>query len=473
MIDDKKNILLVDDDASLRDVLQTTLEMENYTVMAAENGEVAKQLFDQHSDNINIIISDIRMPKADGISVLKHIKAYNQQMPVMLMTGIAEIIQTKKAIDLGADDFIAKPFKPSELLASLEILLHPKLNQEDSSDLERDSEFCKIWLDDFITGSKLNTDLYVRLTAKKYLKVARAGNVLDRPRVEAYKLRGLNHLYIPTKDFGKYVGLNLNITTAINQAGGKGVSKHKKLHLFKHTAEVILEQTNVTGVTKDLVEIANALVSSTVSLISEDNDLFALLNMLNSHSDAAYAHSIAVGIYSALIANEMSWTSLSTKSKLVMAGLLHDIGKKELPKEVLMKKRETLSEKERKLVESHVVRSKNILLQMPKVPPDVVAAVSQHHEACNGQGYPDQLTTHKIHPLARVLFVANIFSNLVVKGLSGDTPMEPKAAIQQIFDFHLGEVDRHALAGLMKAFNIKIPKELEKYSQGRLGLFGT
>lgn len=475
MSDKPAKILLVDDDPGLRDILQATLEMEDYDVIVAEDGEAAQSVFDQNRADITAVISDIRMPKADGIAVLQHVKGSSRETPVILMTGIAEIIQTKKAADLGADDFIAKPFKPSELLAALDIVLNPanQTTDEELGDLGRDPDFCKVWLDDFVTGSKLQTDLYVRLTKTKYLKVARIGSVLDRPRVEAYKSRGLNYLYIPKEDFAIYVGLNLNITAAIAKTGGKGVSKVQKIQLLKHTTEVILEETNVNGVTQELFDVANTLVSSTVSLVSEDDDLFTLLNMLNTHSDVLYAHSIAVSIYSALIATKMAWTSLPTKSKLVMSGLFHDIGKKEVPREILEKPRAVLSEEERKLVESHVVRGKNILLQMPKVPSDVTLAVSQHHETCNGQGYPDNLTVHKIHPLAKVLSVANIFSNLVVKGVSGNTPMEPKDAIQQMLDFQLEELDRHALAGLMKAFSFEIPKEFEKYGQGKLGLTGT
>lgn len=112
MSDNSKTVLLVDDDAGLRDILQATLEMEDYTVIAAQDGEEAKQKFDENAGSIMVVISDIRMPKADGIAVLEHVKNKDNFTPVILMTGIAEIIQTKKAVDLGCDDFIAKPFKP-------------------------------------------------------------------------------------------------------------------------------------------------------------------------------------------------------------------------------------------------------------------------------------------------------------------------------------------------------------------------
>ncbi|MCC7403481.1 MAG: response regulator [Bdellovibrionales bacterium] len=470
----KGKVLLVDDDAALRDILQSTLELEDYEVVAAEDGSVAKQKLDQLGSEISVIITDIRMPNADGVEVLKHAKGKRKDLPVILMTGIAEIIQTKKAVDLGCDDFIAKPFKPSELLAALDILLNPD-NQtlnETNSELGRDPEFCKVWLEDFVTGSSLQTDLYVRLSSTKYLKVARNGSSLDRPRVEAYRQRGLHYLYIPKEDFAKYVGLNLKVTTAIAKSGG-GISKSQKMQLLKHTTEVILEETNVNGVSPELVEVAQTLVGSTVAMMTEDDDLYSLLSMLNTHSDALYAHSMAVSVYSALIAQKMQWTSLGTKSKLVMAGLFHDIGKKELPRQLLEKPRINLSDQEVKILETHVVRGKNILLQMPSIPSDVVLAVSQHHEYCNGQGFPGALTVHKIHPLAKVICVANLFANLVVKGLQGREPLTPKAAIQELVEYHLEEVDRHALAGLMNAFGFEVPKEFEKYGQGKLGLTGT
>jgi hypothetical protein len=66
-----------------------------------------------------------------------------------------------------------------------------------------------------------------------------------------------------------------------------------------------------------------------------------------------------------------------------------------------------------------------------------------------------------------------LFANLVVKGLQGREPLTPKAAIQELVEYHLEEMDRHALAGLMNAFGVEVPKEFEKYGQGKLGLTGT
>ena len=114
MIANSLPILLVEDDPALREAITITLEMEGETVVAVENGKLAiDRLFQQ---DFALIVSDIRMPAMDGITLLKQVKARSPAMPMVLMTAYGEIQDAVEAMRIGACDYLVKPFEPERLL---------------------------------------------------------------------------------------------------------------------------------------------------------------------------------------------------------------------------------------------------------------------------------------------------------------------------------------------------------------------
>lgn len=107
-------ILLVEDDPALREALTVTLEMEGETVVAVENGKAAiEQLF---RNDFALIISDVRMPEMDGLTLLKKVKARHPALPMVLMTAYGEIQDAVDAMRAGACDYLVKPFESERLL---------------------------------------------------------------------------------------------------------------------------------------------------------------------------------------------------------------------------------------------------------------------------------------------------------------------------------------------------------------------
>jgi DNA-binding response OmpR family regulator len=114
-------ILIVDDDYPLLEQLQKILENQRYTVETAMDGEKAlDKLFETSFDSI---ILDIMMPKVDGLTVLEQARKAGIETPVLMLTAKGDIRERVKGLDLGADDYLAKPFSLDELLARLRALL--------------------------------------------------------------------------------------------------------------------------------------------------------------------------------------------------------------------------------------------------------------------------------------------------------------------------------------------------------------
>jgi len=109
----KMRILVVDDEAPMLKLLETILKKDGYDVIKAQNGFDALEIV--KTERIDLVISDIKMPKMNGFELLKRLKAENPKIGVIIMTGYGEIFTVKDALLLGADEYITKPFKTHEI----------------------------------------------------------------------------------------------------------------------------------------------------------------------------------------------------------------------------------------------------------------------------------------------------------------------------------------------------------------------
>ena len=108
------HIMVVDDNQDMLKIINRTLELEGYTVITASDGRAALALLEEHSPDL--IILDIMMPETDGFQVLQLLRE-RSNVPVIMLTARREPLLVQKALLLGADDYIKKPFRPLVLVA--------------------------------------------------------------------------------------------------------------------------------------------------------------------------------------------------------------------------------------------------------------------------------------------------------------------------------------------------------------------
>jgi two-component system OmpR family response regulator len=121
LTEEQRRILVVDDEQTVRHVLQRALETAGYTVITASNGREALEKISQF--DVSLILLDIMMPELDGFEVLDHMRQHEVNIPVIMLTGIQEIPAKIDSLALGADDYITKPFSVEELLARIQVKL--------------------------------------------------------------------------------------------------------------------------------------------------------------------------------------------------------------------------------------------------------------------------------------------------------------------------------------------------------------
>jgi DNA-binding response OmpR family regulator len=114
-------ILIIEDDKAVASFVKKGLESEQYAVDVTWDGEDAQSLVGEAS--FDLVILDLLLPKIDGLEVLKHIRNRKPSLPVLILSGCARVEDRVRGLDLGADDYLTKPFSFSELSARVRALL--------------------------------------------------------------------------------------------------------------------------------------------------------------------------------------------------------------------------------------------------------------------------------------------------------------------------------------------------------------
>lgn len=153
-------LLIAEDDRDISKALVMILEKNNYSVDSVFNGKEAYEY--AVSDNYDGIILDIMMPELDGIEVLTKLRSERISTPILLLTAKAEVDDRVAGLDAGADDYLAKPFAISELLARLRAMLRRK--REFQPDI---LEFKSVTLNKATYELGYN-DKYVRLASREF-----------------------------------------------------------------------------------------------------------------------------------------------------------------------------------------------------------------------------------------------------------------------------------------------------------------
>ncbi|MBD2448432.1 response regulator transcription factor [Nostoc sp. FACHB-152] len=108
----KEKILVVDDEASIRRILKTRLSMIGYDVVSASNGEEALEIF--RSCDPDLVVLDVMMPRLDGYEVCQELRKQSD-VPIIMLTALGDISDRITGLEMGADDYMVKPFSPREL----------------------------------------------------------------------------------------------------------------------------------------------------------------------------------------------------------------------------------------------------------------------------------------------------------------------------------------------------------------------
>ncbi len=118
-----KRVLVAEDEQNIREFVVINLERAGYEIIEAETGDQALELYDRGGGRFDVVILDIMMPgKNDGLAVCRELRSHNPSIGIILLTAKTQEMDKVSGLMMGADDYVTKPFSPSELVARVDAL---------------------------------------------------------------------------------------------------------------------------------------------------------------------------------------------------------------------------------------------------------------------------------------------------------------------------------------------------------------
>jgi two-component system KDP operon response regulator KdpE len=169
-------VLIVDDEPPIRRFLRTSLEPQGYHILEAQDGAAALEAIRRNA--VDIVVLDLGLPGVHGFDVIEKLRAAKSAVPIIVLSSRADEAGKVKALDLGADDYVTKPFGIDELLARIRTALRHRLQQEGEQAVFRSGDLAV----DLVRRTVTARGEEVKLSPREYdllrVFVAHAGKVL-------------------------------------------------------------------------------------------------------------------------------------------------------------------------------------------------------------------------------------------------------------------------------------------------------
>lgn len=277
----------------------------------------------------------------------------------------------------------------------------------------------------------LPADLFLRLSEDNYCHVFSRSTGLDYRRLLSYRQKGVIELFYREEDEA-LVQQHLNDRRMDVLLQSPLIMPEQKAGiLLNWTEQTLAEIFSEFPVSEDAAEESRGLVQNLVELmVSQPQSLAALLRLV-SHGDYLYYHSVAVSIFSALIARASGKYSQDDIKLISWGGFLHDIGMSRMPKQWTCDPLLELDSARVEDIEAHCRLGMEALQELPSVPREVKFIVYQHHEAPEGRGYPNHLKGSALHAPALIVVAMDAWSALISRHPHREA-LTPNDAIQRL-----------------------------------------
>ena len=432
-------ILLVDDEPELLSVCKEALEEAGYRVVCADNGHEALRVLDRNA--VALVITDLSMPKLDGMGLLRGIVDRSKDTDVIFLTGYGTVENAVECLQIGACDYLLKPFDFGTLLTKVRKVLSDRATRHKKQGLSnllrvynlsgalREQHDMRSLLREFLVQVKqaFRPDgLALQLTLSGHSDGGNGSSLFQGPlfndggnpqlkafasRISTSALEKGEPLSMPPDLWGPAFGptwtgpgcsaLAAPITCGPAQLGCVCVVRKT-------------DQPPYGNKELQLLSVFAAHAGSSIENIMAYRRLRNLnLDLINSYVHAVEAkdvytrgHSERVSVYAARLGEHMGLSKREVE-QLRVAGMLHDIGKIGIPDSILNKP-DKLSAQEYEIMKTHPAVAKKILSRIQPLK-DVLPIIYHHHEHYDGSGYPDGLAGKDIPLLARIISVADGF----------------------------------------------------------------
>jgi len=177
-MEERPRILLAEDDKNLSSLLEEYLGVKGFNVVLCADGEQAREVFSLHE--FDICVLDIMMPKMDGFTLAREIKRLDKDMPIIFLTAKSLKEDKLEGFDIGADDYLTKPFSMDELLARIHAVLRRARKDDHVSEVYQFGKFTFDYDSQILTINNTQSRLTTKESDLLRLLVQRPNEVLER-----------------------------------------------------------------------------------------------------------------------------------------------------------------------------------------------------------------------------------------------------------------------------------------------------
>lgn len=314
--------------------------------------------------------------------------------------------------------------------------------------------------DEIISMTPLPADFYVRLSDQHFVMVGRRGAKQMEDLHALKDVVKVQELYVRRDQYRDCVGMNLQIAEiAVTK---EELSDLKKVEILTKASDSVFQEIVKIGFNHESLEHTKTVARSIIALVAAKQDLNSVISAMANVSADLVRHSLAVSAVSVMIAREMNWNQESTNQKLALAALLHDIGLKEVPSDILSKPRHLMTLNEVKAYESHVMRATEILGSMPTISSEIVCVAVEHHENAIGQGYPKHMRDVRMHPFSKIVALADAFCELSMTSVNNPHPRTAEETIKYI-ELTLGQpFSKPAFVALKQTLSLDLRRKANR-----------
>lgn len=454
-------ILVIDDEEVIRNLLSDVLTEKEFDVDTAETGE--KGLEAAEKTSYDVILLDLRMPGADGITVMKKIREQDSDVVIIVITGYGSMETAQQAMRLGAYDYVTKPFKVDEvesiirkgvdtarltrtnrqLMALLEtqnieldrkvrertkqLQLLYNIGKEISSKLEleevlnnivaRISETLEVEICSLLLIDEQTKELTIRSSRGIREGVAEKASIKMGEDISGWVAQNENSVlsgqiesdprFAQPKQETYYKGplLSVPITEKGRVTGVINVNNKRSGEEFtQEDLNLLMEIATEAGIAIENARLYRSLQDLYLRTVT------SLVSAIDAKDHYTRKHSESVSKYASLIAKEMNLPPQEIET-VRLAGQLHDIGKIGIQEDILTKPGK-LTEKEWEEMKKHSEKAAEILGPLSFLS-EVTKIVRQNHERYDGKGYPDGLKGEQITLGGRIVAVADAYDTMI------------------------------------------------------------
>lgn len=267
-------------------------------------------------------------------------------------------------------------------------------------------EYHPVQLDSLLIDTVLDFDLHSRTTNAAFVLFRGRNQEFGSRHRDGLLSHGTHTLYVSEEDqqqYGRYIEQNIS-----RLAADPTVSPLKKAELLYSVSKGVLLDAFANPRSTDLVKRVDKVMPHMVDVLVQGKEALASMISIMSYDYYTFTHSINVSAFTIALANEAGVTNRQELYDLATGALLHDIGKSEIPKEILSKTG-PLTAEEMEVMKSHVVCGETILQVKEGMTAARMLPVSLHHEKLGGRGYPRALKAEQIHLHGRITAISDCF----------------------------------------------------------------